>query len=159
MVEPKASVPFISSVRLSSWAAGPFVLREEAGSGGLGAVCVGEDGVDQTGDVFAVLVPCERPRWGGKYESYSCMGDSDAVENIVSGCWCAPKARRGSQSGRIDDGTGSDWDVAPFALAVLLPEESWMKPGGMIDSGEGLAPNAPWACSRSSLELREAWRE
>ena len=131
----------------------PVVLRGETGD--WERDCIGEDTGEQTGDVFPVLVPRVAPYCGGKYESRSCMGDSDVVvESMFAGGWWTPVVSRGSQSGCLDDGTGSD--ATGF---VVVAVESWTKPGGRIDSGDALAPKAPCACSRRSLELSEAWRE
>lgn len=66
--------------------------------------------------MFPVLVPgCE-----GKYESRSCVGDSEAVEQIGSEGWWTPLAKRGNQRGLLDDGTGSELGACVILAVVFV---------------------------------------
>lgn len=70
--------------------------------------------------MFPVLVPWSKLRCGGKYESSSRMGDSEAVESMVGGGWWAPVATRGSQRGLLDEGTGSDMTACVVVVFVVV---------------------------------------
>ena len=94
-----------------------------SGDDWTGRDVTGEDAVEHTGDVFPVLVPCLRECCGGKYESLSCVGESEKVETVGGG-WCAPVAKRGSQSGLLEDGTGSVLVACVVACAVFVVFEA-----------------------------------